>query len=127
MKQLGVTKVGVMVEWSYTTLPDGTPEENVCPLCQELGGIVLSIDEASGWLPRHPNCRCAWLPANVGEDPEEQLRSQSQIQKARDKSLLRGVSKLKRKTMTIEEIRESSSWSGANTRVSKIRPRSVLD
>jgi 5-methylcytosine-specific restriction endonuclease McrA len=30
---------------------------------------VLSLDDAEGMIPRHPQCRCCWLPANVGEDP----------------------------------------------------------
>ncbi len=58
---MGVEGVGVMAEWS--TAHDG----KVCPLCAPLEGIILTIKEARGMLPRHPNCRCAWIPANVGE------------------------------------------------------------
>jgi len=53
--------VGVQAEWS--TAHDG----KVCPMCAPLEGIVLTIKEARGLLPRHPNCRCAWIPADVGE------------------------------------------------------------
>jgi len=38
-----------------------------CPLCQPLEGVVLSVKEARGMIPRHINCRCAWIPAGVGE------------------------------------------------------------
>ncbi len=70
LEQLGVTEVGVAVEWSTTG------DEKVCDQCEPLEGVVLSIDEARGMLPRHPGCRCAWIPANVGEDPEEEGREQ---------------------------------------------------
>jgi SPP1 gp7 family putative phage head morphogenesis protein len=57
MQQLGVDAVGVQVEWLATE--DG----NQCDECSDLEGTVLPIDEARGMLPRHPNCRCCWLPA----------------------------------------------------------------
>lgn len=59
---MNVEGVGVEAEWS--TAHDGL----VCPLCQPLEGVVLSIKEARGLLPRHPNCRCAWIPAGIGEE-----------------------------------------------------------
>jgi SPP1 gp7 family putative phage head morphogenesis protein len=61
-EDLGVTELGVEVEWSTAE------DELVCPQCDALEGIVIPIDEAHGMLPRHPNCRCSWIPANVGED-----------------------------------------------------------
>lgn len=76
LKQMGVEEVGAMIEW--TTTKDG----KTCPKCRPLQGIVLKIDEATGLLPRHPNCRCAWVPANVGEDPENQKRSKGDIMDA---------------------------------------------
>jgi SPP1 gp7 family putative phage head morphogenesis protein len=57
MQQLGVDEVGVQVEWLATE--DG----NQCDECSDLEGSVLPIDEARGMLPRHPNCRCCWIPA----------------------------------------------------------------
>lgn len=45
-------------------------------------GVVLKIDEARGMLPRHPNCRCALVPANVGEETDDQKRSKTSIQSA---------------------------------------------
>jgi len=48
--RLGVEQVGAMVEWS--TAGDG----RVCPKCRPLDGIVLTLREARGLLPRHPNC-----------------------------------------------------------------------
>ncbi len=50
MEDLGVTEVGVMVEWSTAG------DDRVCPLCAPMDGVVLKIPEARGLLPRHPNC-----------------------------------------------------------------------
>jgi SPP1 gp7 family putative phage head morphogenesis protein len=49
MENLGVEEVGVAVEWSTTG------DDKVCDECEELEGVVLSIDEAHNLLPRHPN------------------------------------------------------------------------
>lgn len=82
LEALGVTDVGVMVEWSTAGPPyysELTPKErrtttHVCRLCEDLEGAVLTIDDARGLLPRHPNCRCAWVPAGVGEsDPGRRI------------------------------------------------------
>ena len=59
---MNVEGVGVMAEWS--TAHDG----EVCEQCAPMEGVVLTIKEAQGMLPRHPNCRCAWIPAGVGEE-----------------------------------------------------------
>jgi SPP1 gp7 family putative phage head morphogenesis protein len=79
LRNLGIEQVGVAVEWSTTG------DEKVCPKCQPLEGIVLTIDEAEGLLPRHPNCRCAWIPANVGE-VRDQVRSKKSIEKRIEES-----------------------------------------
>lgn len=56
LEQLGIYKVTVQVE----ILTAG--DERVCVECAELEGEILSIDEARGIIPLHPNCRCAWQP-----------------------------------------------------------------
>jgi SPP1 gp7 family putative phage head morphogenesis protein len=57
LAQLGVESVGVSVEWSTT----GDPK--VCEECSPMQGLIVPIKDARGMLPRHPNCRCAWVPA----------------------------------------------------------------
>lgn len=74
LKRLGVEKVGVAVEWSTAR------DEKVCPLCKALAGIVLSIDEAWGLIPRHPGCRCAFVPAVIAE--LHMIRTKSAIEAA---------------------------------------------
>jgi SPP1 gp7 family putative phage head morphogenesis protein len=37
-------------------------DDRVCPQCAGLEGTTYSIDEASGVIPVHPQCRCVWLP-----------------------------------------------------------------
>jgi len=78
LENLGVEEVGVAVEWSTAD------DELVCPLCESLEGVVLKLDEARGMLPRHPNCRCAWVPANVGEDDKDQKDTKGEIDDAFD-------------------------------------------
>lgn len=50
---------GVTVKAEWITAQDN----RVCPLCQALEGQTFTIEEARGLLPRHPQCRCAWIPA----------------------------------------------------------------
>lgn len=59
--EMGLEEVTVMAEWATAK------DDLVCPLCLPLDGVVLTVKEARGILPRHPNCRCCWLPAGVGE------------------------------------------------------------
>ena len=48
LEAMGVEEIGVMVEWKTAD------DEGVCELCEPLEGVVLTIDEARGMLPRHP-------------------------------------------------------------------------
>lgn len=54
---LGLEGVEVLAEWSTAG------DDKVCPLCRPLEGKVFSLAEARGMLPRHPNCRCTWVPS----------------------------------------------------------------
>jgi SPP1 gp7 family putative phage head morphogenesis protein len=117
-EKLGVTAVGVMAEWSTAE------DDRVCPLCQPLDGTVLKVQEARGLLPRHPNCRCAWIPANVGEDEKEQKRSKSVIELAIEKSYQAELPSTSKRT--IAEQKKLSRWGGADKVISKKRPKSIL-
>lgn len=81
LERMGVEEVGVAVEWSTAN------DDRVCPLCQPMEGVVFKIQESRGLIPRHPSCRCAWIPANVGEDQTGQKRTKAQKQLAIDKSI----------------------------------------
>jgi len=115
---MGVDEIGVMVEWS-------TSGFNVCPLCKELDGIVLTVKESRGMLPRHPNCRCCFTPANMGESTSGQKRRRSEIKEAIDKSIGRERGKNKKKR-SIEEQKRRSRWVGADKRIGEKRPKSML-
>lgn len=104
LDQMGVKEVGVAIEWSTASNP--------CKACEPMKGVVLKIGEARGMLPRHPRCRCAWVPANIGEDKEQkkgQKRSKTKIDRA---------------------IKQSRSEAGddweADTTISKKRPKSEV-
>lgn len=60
-EKLGVSAVGVDIEW--TTAGDN----RVCPKCAALQGVAIPVEAAHGLLPRHPNCRCSWIPSFDGE------------------------------------------------------------
>lgn len=76
LEEMGVDEVGVMVEWSTAG------DDRVCELCEPMEGVVLKIEEARGMIPRHPNCRCAFVPANVAEPTDDQKRGKRSIVKA---------------------------------------------
>ena len=107
----GIKEVGAMVEWSTAE------DDRVCPLCNDLNAVVMTIQEARGIMPRHPNCRCSWLPANVGESTKGQKRSKSAIQKAIAKSI-----KSEHPKLTLKEAKAKTKWVGADTKISKKRP-----
>lgn len=115
LENLGVTEIGVMVEWSTTG------DDRVCPLCQPLDGIVVKVKEARGMLPRHPNCRCAYIPANVGESTAGQKRKKSQIKAAIKKSVA-----VETKAKDKREKEKESNWVGADKRISTKRPESPV-
>lgn len=101
-EQLGMSGVAVQAEWQ--TAGDG----KVCALCRPLDGAVMSIAKARGLLPRHPNCRCAWLPANVGETEPEQKRGRSMA------AAVRKSVQAERPKATKEKAVEKSRWAGAD-------------
>jgi len=80
-ERLGIESVTVMAEWKTAG------DDRVCPLCNPLEGVVMTMKEARGLIPRHPNCRCAYVPANVGESGKGQLRRRSDIADAIEESL----------------------------------------
>lgn len=76
MEDSGITEVGVAVEWATAG------DERVCELCDSMADTVLTVEEARGMLPRHANCRCAWLPAGVGEKDKGRNLTQKQVKAA---------------------------------------------
>lgn len=90
---LGVEEVGVMVEWATAG------DDLVCPLCLPMNGSILKIGEAKGVIPMHPNCRCAWIPANVGESTKGQVRGKKNVEAKIKESTEKGQSPLTGKTL----------------------------
>lgn len=111
---LGVEEVGVAVEWSTAA--------HACPLCVPMDGVVLKVKESRGLIPRHPNCRCAWIPANVGEPKGGQKRTKPQIKRAVGKSVKEETGE-----RTVREAKEESRWAGADLDPSKERPKGILN
>lgn len=125
MKRMGADRLKVMVEWSTSKLgvtKRGNPSP--CHLCAPLEGIVLTVDEAKGMIPRHPNCMCAFLPANVGESDENQVRSAAKIRKAIEKSIIAEIPEGSNRTLA--EQKELSTWPGAKREISSVRPKPMI-
>lgn len=134
LERLGVEEVGVMVEWA--TVGD----DLVCPLCLPMEGTVLKISEARSAIPRHPNCRCAWIPAGVGEsskrkvwyerDKHGQVKWQTIDQKTTAPSIRdafkRSLFKEHPNAGSVMEARSRSRWAGADTKIAGTRPASVV-
>lgn len=56
---------GVTIVPEFTTAGDN----NVCDECADLEGKTYdSFDEARGVIPRHPNCRCTFIPVRLQVD-----------------------------------------------------------
>tara|TARA_R100000808_G_scaffold6960_3_gene20371 strand:+ start:7120 stop:10173 length:3054 start_codon:yes stop_codon:yes gene_type:complete len=100
--QMNIEEVGVMTEWLTTG------DDRVCPLCEDLNGVVLTVKEARGMIPRHPNCRCAWIPAMVGEKGGGRKTTQKQIQASIKKSANR---------------QKNTTWAGADKVIAKDRTK----
>lgn len=110
MEDMGIEEVGVAVEWSTAG------DDRVCEVCAELEGVVLKLAEAEGLLPRHPNCRCALVPANVGEASVDQIASKRSIDAAIGRSI-----------RAEGRDRDTTTWAGADASIAKARPQSILN
>ncbi len=98
-EDLGIEEVGVDVEWRTAE------DDRVCPLCQELLGVVMTVDDARGLLPRHPNCRCAFAPALRDFPQPGQIWGES---KKRIKASIRAEAPGE----SFKEARRRSVWAG---------------
>lgn len=105
-EKMNIKEVGVLAEWK--TAGDG----KVCPLCNALNGAILTVKEARGILPRHPNCRCAWLPAGIGEPTTGQKWAKDII----DEQMLDSM-KLETGEKTGKGARAKSKWLGASKKI----------
>ena len=66
IRALGIEQVGVAVEWKVNAPGVDEKDGGPCKLCAPLEGAMFSLAEAEGLIPRHPNCRCAFIPV-VGQ------------------------------------------------------------
>ncbi len=118
MERLGVEEVGAQVEWSTAG------DQRVCPLCKPLDGVVMKLKEARGIIPRHPQCRCAWVPANVGESQSGQKRSKAEVQAAIGKSIRAEIPKKSKRTLA--EQKNLTPWVGADKTIAAKRPKQFV-
>jgi len=105
-EDLGVTDIGVLVEW--------TVAGNPCPLCKPMAGVVLRPKDAHGLIPRHVHCQCCFevVGSGFGADKEDLIVDRSGIRKAIKKSISR-----ERKQGTWKDKLEATQWKGRSVRV----------
>lgn len=99
--ELGMEQVRVEAEWSTAG------DDRVCEQCEELEGVVMSIKEAEGLIPRHPNCRCAWMPVNTIIQHRGQKRDT-----AATKAMAKSMVSERKKKRPLSEAVAGSQWQG---------------
>lgn len=118
MELLGVEEVGIAVEWHtshrYSVDKRGNPL-SPCELCIPMEGVILKLSEAHGMIPRHPNCMCSWIPANVGEDQTDQVSDRT------------GIREAIRESVELSGGMDATTWEGADASISRSRPESILN
>lgn len=62
LDELDVSDVTALVEWDAS--------DAACGKCLDLDGTVMSLEEAEGLIPLHPNCLCAWQPVEDDESED---------------------------------------------------------
>lgn len=77
LEELGLGEVGVEVEWSTAGVFCRTKKDRkiggcVCPQCEPMEGKIFKIADAHGMIPKHPNCRCVFIPRIEGALMEKQ-------------------------------------------------------
>jgi hypothetical protein len=68
LENLGVEEITFAVEW--------IAREGMCKACAPMDGVVLTLSEARGMVPRHPNCKCSVRPVGTRDVPLKTSRSQ---------------------------------------------------
>lgn len=85
-------------------------------LVKKFFGHVFNLETDAGFYSANGiithNCRCAWLPAGVGEDDDKQKDTKREIDRAIRESVKRG---------------SDDDWVGGEKRIGKVRPKSILD
>lgn len=104
-EHVGITQIEILAEW--TTAGD----DKVCSKCNPLEGIVLTIKQARGLIPRHFNCRCIFRA--VAGVVDGQVWTRKGIEGSIRESLLAEFP-----SSNLRTARRSSRWSG---RLLKVR------
>lgn len=95
LEELGVTEVAIAVEWLCMA--------NACKLCTSMKTVTLTITQARGAIPRHPNCQCAFKIV-----PIKQMSTRATLRDAIKASLKASGSG------TYKSLSEKSNWSLAD-------------
>lgn len=122
-EEMSVSHVYLSVEKDITTYNLSVAEDESYIVAANLYPIQKMPLKGGGYIVH--NCRCAHIPANVGEDKSDQKRGKLKAQSAIGKSIKAEIPK--RSKRTIAQQKNRSPWKGADTKVAKNRPQSILD
>lgn len=106
---LNIHELTIMAEWVTAA------DSRVCPLCAPLDSQVFTIEEARGLIPRHPNCRCAWVPANVGE-------RRARLSATLTRTAVKKSVQAEKPKKTYRKAKAESQWPGADVKITR-RPK----
>ena len=104
-ERLGIQEVQVQAEWMTAG------DNRVCPECETLEGATLTVTEARGLIPRHPQCRCAWVPVTGKAQPIPMEKIKTSIARERQVKDKEGVFRY-RKGHDFKSAKDRSSWAG---------------
>jgi len=94
------------VEVEHEYFANGIRVHN-CPECDAMEGRVFPVAEAHGLIPRHPACRCAWLPALADYREKGQVWDRRSVRSAVRESI--GAERV---GGTYRAAKAKSVWSG---------------
>jgi hypothetical protein len=97
----------------------------------------MTTKEARGLIPRHPNCRCVLIPANVGEPKDDKTKvnfrdprtgevKTKEVTQKRTKGEVDRAFKKSLKAEGKKDPLKESKWVGADKKIAKTRPKSVV-
>lgn len=109
-EEMGIDQIRILAEWRTANQP--------CKMCSPMAGVLLTVSEARGLIPRHRNCRCCWVMVPINAPGRGgQIRKRTQIVAALRESV-RAETHRKRPTSP----RPTSFWPGARLQPTQKNP-----
>ena len=114
-----------LIRQSVTGLPSNVFLDDIVSIDQRpVNCHVYNLQTEYEWYTANGiithNCRCAHIPANVGESHKGQFRTKQTAQARINESIRREIPKRSKRTLARQK--ELTTWGGADTKLTKVRP-----